>query len=527
MIHLKKILRTGFEYMEDVFDAAFGPAWNPFYQLGALGWFYYWIVISSGIYLYIFFDTGITDAYLSVEYLTHEQWYAGGVMRSLHRYASDALVIMMLMHLLREFAMDRFRSSRWFAWFTGIPMLWFVFSAGITGYWMVWDRLAQYIAIVTTGWLDTLPFFGESIARNFLSNADLSGRFFTLMVFLHIALPLLLLFIMWIHIHRHTQPKVNPPLGLAAGTLVMLLVVSLVKPAVSHAPADLGIVPAVIGLDWFYLPIYPLLDRYPGEAMWMVLGVITLLLLLLPWLPSGKQQAVAVIDLDNCNGCGRCVADCPFSAISLGPRSDNTGYEQEAVVDNRHCTSCGICVGACPTATPFRRRSGLTAGIELPELQISEVRDKTLAATGKLGGNDRILVFGCQHSMDLSALEDSRTGVVSMPCIGMLPPSFLDFVLSKNLADGVFLTGCRDGDCYFRLGIRWTDARICGERDPELRQRVPQQRIRTYWGGLTRSKQFLRELDAFRNGLNALATCNQNVPEPGQEGNGHKDIGNA
>ena len=130
---MKKLLRVGFEHVEDWFDIIFGPKWNPFYQLGALGWFYYWIVIISGIYLYVFFDTGITDAYQSLNYITYEQWYAGGIMRSLHRYASDALVIMMMIHLLREFAMDRFRSSRWFAWFTGIPMLWFVFSAGITG----------------------------------------------------------------------------------------------------------------------------------------------------------------------------------------------------------------------------------------------------------------------------------------------------------------------------------------------------------------------------------------------------------
>ena len=35
------------------FVAAFGPRWNPLYQLGALGFFYYWIVAVSGIYLYI------------------------------------------------------------------------------------------------------------------------------------------------------------------------------------------------------------------------------------------------------------------------------------------------------------------------------------------------------------------------------------------------------------------------------------------------------------------------------------------
>jgi hypothetical protein len=95
------------------------------------------------------------------------------------------------LHLSREFIPGRLRGLRWFAWFTGVVLLWFVFACGISGYWLVWDKLAQFVAIATAEWLDALPLFGKPIARNFLDNATLSGRFFTLMVFLHIAVPLL------------------------------------------------------------------------------------------------------------------------------------------------------------------------------------------------------------------------------------------------------------------------------------------------------------------------------------------------
>ena len=96
----KALARAGFERIESAFDAVFTPAWNPLYCLGALGWFFYWIVAVSGIYLYAFFDSGVTEAYESVERITHVQWYAGGVMRSLHRYASDALVVVMMLRLI-------------------------------------------------------------------------------------------------------------------------------------------------------------------------------------------------------------------------------------------------------------------------------------------------------------------------------------------------------------------------------------------------------------------------------------------
>ncbi len=67
-------MRWGFQTVEAWLDGLFGPAWNPLYQLGALGFFYFWVVAISGIYLYIFFDTGTTAAYESIDYLTREQW---------------------------------------------------------------------------------------------------------------------------------------------------------------------------------------------------------------------------------------------------------------------------------------------------------------------------------------------------------------------------------------------------------------------------------------------------------------------
>ncbi|HRX35204.1 MAG TPA: cytochrome b/b6-like protein, partial [Aestuariivirga sp.] len=73
---LKRTMRTAFDGAENLLSRIFPPAWNPFLNLGALGFFFYWIVTASGIYVYIFFDTGITQAYSSVEYMTHDQWYA-------------------------------------------------------------------------------------------------------------------------------------------------------------------------------------------------------------------------------------------------------------------------------------------------------------------------------------------------------------------------------------------------------------------------------------------------------------------
>jgi quinol-cytochrome oxidoreductase complex cytochrome b subunit/coenzyme F420-reducing hydrogenase delta subunit len=509
---LRTITRAAFESVDKLFDRAFTPAWNPLYHLGALGWFFYWITIVSGVYLYIFFDTGINQAYESLEYISNVQWYAGGVMRSLHRYASDALIIVIMLHLLREFVMDRYRGARWFTWFTGVPLLWLVFACGISGYWMVWDVLAQYIAIASTEWLDSLGIFGQSIARNFLNPETLSGRFFTLMVFIHIAVPLFMLLVMWIHIQRQRNAKVNPPTGLAAGTLGMLLLLSFIEPAVSQPPANLAIVPAEINLDWFYLVAYPLLDRLPGLTMWALAGGGTLLLLALPWLPPQRRKPVAVVDLDNCNGCGRCVDDCPFSAVSLQPRTDGAAFSEEAIVSNNLCTSCGICVGACPTSTPFRRTTELVPGIDLPDLGMRALRERTLATTEKLSNTARIIVYGCEHGPDLDKLGNNQIGVIKLPCIAQLPPAFIDFVISRRHAEGVFLVGCAEGDCHYRLGQQWTDQRLAGERDPYLRKRVPAERIGKYWAGISGGKYLQQKLADFHDQLKVLPPIPQRPP---------------
>ena len=492
---LKRFIALLFARADAVFNWSFGQRLNPLVCLGALGWFFFWVVAGSGIYLYLFFDTGVTAAYASVEYMTNDQWYAAGVMRSLHRYASDALVVVVVIHMLREFSMDRLRGKRFFPWITGIATLGFIYACGITGYWLVWDQLAQMIAISTAEWLDALPFFGEPIANNFLNSATLSGRFFTLMVFMHIFAPLFMLLLMWVHIQRHSQAKVNPPRALAYGSVAMLLVLSLLYPATSQGPADLDVVPAEVGLDWFYLAGYPLLNVIPGGQLWLIVSAAVVLLALLPWLPPAKAVPAAVVSLDNCNGCARCFDDCPFGAITMAPRSDGMPYSTEAVVNIDNCVSCGICVGSCPTATPFRRASAIVPGIELPEHPISDLRERSLAAATQIEGDARVIVYACEKSATES-LSSANVTVVTVPCVGMLPPSFIDFALSRDLSDGVMLAGCAEEACYYRLGNNWTQQRIDGERDPYLRKRVPRDRLAVSWMP-KKSKQRQRTLDEF------------------------------
>jgi len=497
-------IKRAYLALESWFNISFGTAWNPLYHLGTLSFFLFWVILVSGIYLFIPFHGSLNGAYESVEYITHDQWYAAGVMRSLHRYASDAVVITVLLHMFKEFASGRYRGFRWFSWITGVPNLWMIITIGITGYWLVWDELAQYVAIGSARLMDALPLFPGTMTRNFVAG-EMTDRFFILIEFLHLlGQPMILFFMLWLHVKRMSNVEINPPRGLAVGTFLALLALSLVKPAVSHEPADLSTVPQVINLDWFYLNAYPLLDYWTEGQTWILTTTVTLLLMILPWLPPRKDGPKAVVDLDHCNGCGLCFEDCPFDAISVQARTDGAKFDNEVVVHPALCGACGICAGSCPSSNPFRSsKTELKTGIDMPQLTANEMRTRTSEAIAALEGDTKILIFGCEHGLNVNRLDSDDTRGIRLICSGMLPPTLVEYALKKG-ADGVMVTGCRHNDCYYRFGNRWLKKRFDGERKPILRGRADRNRIRIHGGSETDKKEIEKDLKAFRAELAKL-----------------------
>jgi NAD(P)H-flavin reductase/quinol-cytochrome oxidoreductase complex cytochrome b subunit/ferredoxin len=283
--------RRAFLSVDRGFNHVFDESLNPLYYLGAISYFMFWIVVVSGFYVYFFYDTGVDTTYASVERLTHAQWFAGGVMRSLHRYASDAMVLTMLLHLARHFCFDRYRSFRAFSWITGVIVLWLVYVSGVNGYMLPWDQLAQYVVVTTAEWFDALPVFRGTLVRNFTLPEAVTDRLFSLLSFLHIGIPLAVLAALWIHTNRVPRARTAPPRPLAVALLLMLLALSLLKPALSQGAADFARMQPTLGLDWFYLAPYPLVTNGHAGALWLLVGGATLLLIVLPWLPPVRHGA--------------------------------------------------------------------------------------------------------------------------------------------------------------------------------------------------------------------------------------------
>ncbi len=295
-----KRLQSGLQWLfmrvEAIFNAAFGDRLNPLYHLGSISFFLFWVIAATGLYIYAFFETGVPVAYTSVESLTHGQWFAGGVLRSIHRYASDAFVITMLLHMVRHFAFNHLRGFRWFSWVTGVFLIWLVYAAGVTGFMLPWDRLAQYTIIASFEWLDWLPGFGGALMRNFIYADSVTDRFFSLLAFMHIGISLVLLLLQWVHVQRVPKARTNPPRVIMTSLLVTLLLLAAVRPVLSQGGvANLAEAVTTLHFDWFYLAVLPLITVWPIGQVWVLLGASTALLLALPWLPPkfGRQREQA------------------------------------------------------------------------------------------------------------------------------------------------------------------------------------------------------------------------------------------
>ncbi|HEU4350949.1 MAG TPA: cytochrome b N-terminal domain-containing protein [Burkholderiales bacterium] len=273
-----------FVRVEGLFNLAFGEKLNPLYHIGQISYYLMWLIVASGLYLYAFFETSVAGAPASVDALTHGQPWAGGVLRSVHRYASDGVVLTMLLHMARHWAFDRYRGFRWFSWVSGVVLLWLVYVAGINGYMLPWDRLAKFTVIATAEWFDWLPVFNGTLVRNFIFEENVNDRLFSLLSFIHIGVPLAVLAILWVHTQRVPQARTSPPLPIMLVLTAALILLSALKPAVSQTQESFD-----LGFDWFYLPVLALLYRWTPGEVWLLVGAGSALLFLLPWLPPKKR----------------------------------------------------------------------------------------------------------------------------------------------------------------------------------------------------------------------------------------------
>lgn len=316
---------------------------NPLYHLGTLTIFMLLVLIATGTYLVLLYRPGLDVAYLTMQKID-STWF-GIFIRSVHRYASDAMILLVVLHMLRMLSGDRFWGARWLAWTSGWIMLAGVWLTGTLGYWMVWDTRAQWMTefmMQTVAGTSGLTYVATDIESRTFSN-------FVIVIFLHVFLPLIGFLGIYVHSIRLSRARWWAPRWVAVQALIGLAFLALIKPVQLLSEVDLTTLPKNVPIDMLYLGLLPMIDVWGNIIFWGLAVLVVGSLFMLPWLFKGRDLGPAVVDDPKCIGCNLCYAECPYDAIRMIDRSDDTPYTKLAVVNPDQCTGCGICVGACPT----------------------------------------------------------------------------------------------------------------------------------------------------------------------------------
>jgi ferredoxin/coenzyme F420-reducing hydrogenase delta subunit len=504
-----------YQWFEVALDRVVSSHLNPLYHTGTIAVFSLAVATVTGVYLFLFYRVGTGAAHQSIEAIVRHPLGIGSLVRSLHRYASDAAIVAAALHGVKMLLNDRFWGARWLSWVTGIVLVALVWVTGATGYWLVWDMQAQVLSMTTARFVDVLPFFTEPIVQTFLQNDRVQNFLFFIVLFVHITIPLLLGLFYWLHVMRLARARFFPPRVVLWVTGAALLIASLVRPALSGPPADPALLPGVIPVDWFYFGCFPL-TRLDPRAGWAIVAGSGLAAFLLPWVLRGREPARAKVESVACTGCTRCYKDCPYDAIIMIPRTGGGRYKTEAIVNPARCVGCGICVGACDSGgillggQPARVLTSAVAARlatarrgRLPEEARDAGQRQRALPDASVDALRPVLVYACRLMPHLEGLLDDEGAlrdvpaaiVMGLPCVGMLHPDMLGDALAAGAA-GVYIAGCVPEDCQFREGSDWLAERLSGARLPKLKG-APAERVRLAHYSPVEVGRFIKELTAF------------------------------
>ncbi|HQN94977.1 MAG TPA: cytochrome b N-terminal domain-containing protein [Thermoanaerobaculales bacterium] len=247
------------------------------------------ILALTGTLMMLVYQPAPGAAYDSV--VTMETGVAfGSLVRGVHWWSANLLVIVVLLHLCRVFLTGGFHGPRQFNWVIGAGLLMAVLANNFTGYLLPWDQLSYWAVTISTGMLGYVPGIGGMLQRVVRGGAEIGPETMINFFTVHTTIvPIVLIVLMGFHFWRVRRaggvvpPPAEPGHTSDPGDKVHFLPHLLVR-EVSQA---LVIAAAVVVLGaLFGAPLgeraNPGMSPNPAKAPWYFMGFQELLIHLHP-----------------------------------------------------------------------------------------------------------------------------------------------------------------------------------------------------------------------------------------------------
>ncbi len=296
-------LKTRFNNI-DIFDEHFAneAKTNPFYALGGIFYLIWFIVMFTGLVLIMWYIPTKSSAFDSILNIQHHIPF-GNIMRGMHKYGADAMIIAATMRLYRMFLSADYKPGREFNIAIALITLLLSMYSGLTGYLLIWNQRAFWATKVFATfptYMDQFPFWGDFYlplvkslhmgwnTAEFLLGAggaitqETITRFFSL----HLAFSLIPLIAVELYFYKTGYKRIPINWLKRSVIIAMLLVVSVIMPAALGHRSNPDVTPLPILSDWYFLGLYQMYKYLEPVVATEITMIIPILVVLLPFIDN-------------------------------------------------------------------------------------------------------------------------------------------------------------------------------------------------------------------------------------------------
>lgn len=188
--------------------------WRHTLGAGGTAIFLMLVLCITGILEMFYYVPNPQEAALSVQTITYHVPF-GWLIRNLHYWAAQALIVVSAIHLLRVIFTAAYGHPRRFNYLLGLALFVLSLMLDFTGYILRWDVDICYPLLTGTNLLKTIPLIGDSLYRIAVGGGEACStallRFYTWHIFGLTILVVILGFWHAFHVRRDGGIAVPPP----------------------------------------------------------------------------------------------------------------------------------------------------------------------------------------------------------------------------------------------------------------------------------------------------------------------------
>ncbi|CAN5196784.1 hypothetical protein BH11CYA1_BH11CYA1_27630 [soil metagenome] len=284
---------------------------NPFYALGPIFYLVWFIVMASGLILIMWYVPTKSAAFDSILNIQNGI-PIGGLMRGMHKYGADAMIIAATMRLYRMFINGDYKPSKEFNIAIALVTLLLAMYSGLSGYLLIWNQRAFWATKVFATfptYMDQFAVMGDFYQPLYKSlhlgwntaevllggGAAITQNTMTRFFSFHLSLSLIPLIFTEIYFFHNDYKRV--PLNWTKRSILILMIafVAIALPAAQGSRSDPDVTPLPILSDWYFLGLYQMykyLEPVVATYITMVIPVSVILLPFLDTLITGSEKDI-------------------------------------------------------------------------------------------------------------------------------------------------------------------------------------------------------------------------------------------